>query len=329
MSDINTAAVAAVEAAPIAEATPAPQAPKNPNRLVQDDAPVAEAAPAVAASDAKAVAAIENKDPKDLTAKEKSLVKKYQLKIDGKTEDFELDLSNDEEIKKHLQMSRASSKRMQESAQMKSAAEEFINLLKTDPKRVLSDPNIGVDLKKLAQEIINKEIEDAQKSPEQLQIEKYQKELEEIKAKQEKEEKERTTNERIRLQKEHEEKIQVNIETALKGSDLPKTPYTVRKMAEMMLIALQNNVDLSPADLVPLIRKQMIADYKELTSAANDDILEELIGKENLTRVRKKTVAKVKQQVAQTANSVKDSGKAAAPKAADKPKIKLKDWLNS
>lgn len=314
----NTAAPAVVET-PVQE-----------EQTIDAVAPEADATDAPAPAEAQAAAAIAAKDPKTLTPKEVKQLKKYQLKIDGRTEDFEIDLNNEEEVKKHLQMSRAAQSKMQQSAEMRKATEEFIQLLKTNPRRVLTDPNIGVDLKKLAQEIINEEIENASKSPEQLQIEKYQKELQEIKDKQKKDEEARKASEQTRLVKEHEEKIQSGIEQALKTSDLPKTPYTVRKMAEMMIIALNNNIELSPNDIVPLIRKQMIADYKELTSAASDDILEELIGKDNLSRVRKRTVAKVKAQpVAQTASAVKagsSSGKAAAAPA--KEKVNVRDWLS-
>ena len=45
-----------------------------------------------------------------------------------------------------------------------------------------------------------------------------------------------------------------------------------------MMIALENNIDLSPKDLVPTLRKQMTADIKELFGASSDDVLEELVG---------------------------------------------------
>lgn len=314
----------------INQATPAAQDPIIPETQIEDTGAPEAIDASVAPGDAAAVAAIAAKDPKNLSPKEQKLIKKYQLKIDGRLEDFELDLNNDEEVKKYLQMGRSGQNKMQQAAEMRKATEEFIELLKTNPRRVLTDPNIGVDLKKLAQEIINEQIEDAQKTPEQRQIEDYKKQLEEIKAKQDKDEKDRKSAEYNRLVKDHEEKVQHNIETALKGSDLPKTPYTVRKMVEMMQIALANNVDLSPSDIVPLIRKQMIADYKELTTAASDDILEDLIGKDNISRIRKRTQAKMKAQpVAQTANAVKagsSTGKAATPKVVEK--VNVKDWLN-
>ncbi len=313
MSETNATPQAAPEAAAPQE-TPIENQAATPNE--EGDA-TAEAQAAAAPAPTKAV-------QKEIAKQ----LKKYKVKVGGKEEDMEIDLNDEVGIQKHLQMSRAAQKTMQEASDMRKAAEEFITLLKTDPRRVLTDPNIGVDLKQLAQDVINAEIENASKSPEQLEKEKLQKELADIKAKIEDDEKKRKSSELQRLQAEQQEKIETNIESALKTSDLPKTPYTVRKMAEMMLIALQNNVDLSPNDLVPLIRKQMQVDIKELFGASSDDVLEELVGKDRISKMRKKKVAQVQQQVAQTANQVKATGGKPAEKAPEAKKMTIKQWLN-
>lgn len=271
-----------------------------------------------------AVADLSKKEQKELA---KELKKKYQLKVDGSTEEVELDLSNDEEIKKHLQMSRAANRRMQEASYLKKAAEEFIELLKTNPKKVLRDPNINVDLKALAQEVIDEEIAAASKTPEQLEKEKLQSELEELKSKIKKDEEERRAAELERLQKEHEVKIESDIESALNTSNLPKTPYTVRKMADLLMLALQEDIDLSPKDLIPLLRNQMNSDIKELFTASSDDVLEELIGKDTISRIRKKNIAKMKQQVAETANSVKPTGATSEKKEEAPTKIPMKEFF--
>lgn len=258
-------------------------------------------------------------------------LKKFKLKIDGKDEDFEIDLNNEEELKKHLQMSKASAKRMSESAELRKSAEQFIEMLRTNPRKVLSDPNIGVDMKKMVQEYLDEEIERSSKSPEQLEKEKLQAELETLREKYKKDEEDRKSNEFKRLQAEQEEKIQTNIEAALNSGNLPKSPYTVKKMAEMMMLALENNIDLEPKDLVPLLKKQMNSDIKDLFSASSDDVLEELVGKDNISRLRKRTIAKVKQtQVAQTASSVKPTGTTSKNQEENKsPKISMRDFLRN
>lgn len=307
---------APVETAPVAEEIPETE--ETGEEVVEEGQ---EAAPAE--GEAKDVQDMSKKEQKELAKQ----LKKFKLKVDGKEEDFELDLNNEEEVKKHLQMSRASQRRMQEATELRKAAEQFIDMLRTNPRKVLSDPSINVDLKKLAQEYINEEIEQAAKSPEQIEKEKLTKELEELRERYKKDEEDRKSKEMERLQAEQEEKISTGIESALKASELPKTPYTVRKMAEMMMQALEHGIDLSPNDLIPVLRKQMQTDIKELFSASSDDVLEELIGKENITRVRKKTVAKVKQQqVAQTAGSVKATGSEKKVEEAPK-KILMRDFL--
>lgn len=281
---------------------------------------------------AVALAKLENKDTSKMNKNEKQVhekkLQKFKIKVYGRETEEELDLNDHTAVGKKLQMAAAAQQKMQEAAEMRSSAEEFINILKTDPRRILTDPNIDVDLKKLAQEILEEEIANSQKSPEQLKAEKLQKELEDLKNKYEKEEKTRKSREQTRLQQQYEVDIQNNIESALKTSDLPKTPYTVRKMAEMMMFALQNGKEVTPNELVPIIRKQMQADIKELFGAANDDILEELVGKDRISSLRKKRVAAVKQQqIAQTANQIKAVTNK-TPEPAKVEKRSMKDWLN-
>jgi len=266
---------------------------------------------------------LEAKDPAKLTKTEEKRLKKYQLKIDGKEESFELDLDNDEEVKKHLQMSRASSKRMQESTELRKATEKFIETLRSNPRKILSDPNIGVDIKKLAQEIIEEEISNSQKSPQELEKERLQKELQELKEKYQTEEEDRKKDEFERLQTQAEQKLDGDITQALDSSNLPKTPYTVKKMAEIMMLALQNDIDLSPQDVVPLLRKQMHQDIKEMFSASSDELFEEMF-KDNISRVRKKRT----KAAVDTASSVKATGdQPKVDKNQDGKKMSIKDFL--
>lgn len=112
---------------------------------------------------------------------EKALKRKIKLKIDGEESEEEIDLSNDDELRKHLQMSKVAQKRMSEKAQLEKEIREFVDLLKKDPRRVLTDPSIGVDLKQLAASIIEEEINQAKKSPEQIEKEKIEAELKALK----------------------------------------------------------------------------------------------------------------------------------------------------
>lgn len=267
-------------------------------------------------------------DPKASKTEKKQaqkLLKKYDIVVDGKSETMELDLNDDEAVKKHLQRGKSADNRFKEAADIRKAALDFIEQLRKNPRKVLADPNINVDLKKFAQEIINEEVEQMAKSPEQRDKEKLQKELEDLKEKFKTDEETRKQQEFERLQAEQERKLTDDISSALDTGGLPKTPYTVKKMAEMMMIALQNDIDLSAKDVVPIIRKQMQAEIKEMLSASTDDVLEEFL-KDQLPRIRKRNVAKAKEVA--TASSIKATAVPEKSESKDPvKKIKMKDFF--
>lgn len=238
----------------------------------------------------------------EVKEEKKSNKKKYKIKVDKNEEEVEFDSDNEEEVKKHLQMSRAASKRMSEAAEVRKAAIDFIDELKKNPRKVLSDPNIGVDLKKFAEEIINDHIKELEKSPEQREKEALTAELEKLRkeSKEKEESAKKSEFERLQLQQEHE--LSSQIEAALDVGGLPKHPRTVKAMAEMMMIALQNDIDLSPQDIAPIIKNNTMGEFKEIIQALSDDQLEDFLGKEILGRLQKKRVAKARP--AQTVNNV-------------------------
>lgn len=257
----------------------------------------------------------------------KSSRKKYNLTVDGRNEDFELDLGNDDEVKKYLQKARAADKRFAESAEIRKAALSFIDELKKNPRKVLSDPNIGIDVKKFAEQVMNEQLAELEKSPEQKEREKLQRELEEIRQQRETEKKSWEQKEFQRMQVEHERQLETDISAALDIGGLPKTPRTVKAMAEMMMIALQNNIDISARDIVPVVKNMTLKEFKEVVNSLGDDQLEDFLGREVIGRLRKRNVAKAK--AVETASSIKSTGQSATKKAPEQtPKrMSIRDFL--
>jgi len=282
----------------------APAAVETPKTEVESS----EASPEVAADAPAAVAdiAAKKESGEKLTKKEEKQLKEYKLKVDGREKSVKLDLSNDEEVKKYLQKAEASDKRFQEAADVRKAAMQFIDELKKNPKKILSDPNIGVDLKKFAEEIMNEHIQELEKSPEQREREKLTKELEELKRQREEEKKSTEAKEFSRMQAEHERQLETDISTALDVSGLPKTARTVRAMADYMMIALENGIELSAQEIAPIVKNTTLSEFKEVVGSLGDDQLEDFLGKEVIARLRKKNVAKAK--AVETARAVKPTG---------------------
>lgn len=254
----------------------------------------------------------------------KKAIKKLKLKVDGKEFDEELpfELPEDpkaiEYMQRQLQLAKMGQSRSKYASDLEKQVAEFFSDLKKNPRAILSNPDVGVDLKKLAREIIEEDIANSQKSPEQLEKEKLESELKALKEQQAKEKKEFEEREFQRLQEQAYEQYDMQINKALETSGLPKSPYVIKKMAEYMLIGLQKGKDVSADDVVPLVREEIQNDIKELFSAAPDELVEQMLGKEKLTSLRKKSIAKAKgtppTPVSKAAKDVGKSSKDEAPK---------------
>ena len=230
----------------------------------------------------------------------KKALRELKLKVDGKeySEKLPFDLPDDpaaiEYMQKQLQLSKMGQSRAQQTAELQKEVLSFFDKLRTDPKAALADPMVGVDVKKLAQQIIEEEIENSKKSPEQIEKEKLQAEIKELRAKQEADKKDWEQKETTRLQELAYDQYESEMVKALEGSDLPKSPYVVKKMAEYMLLGLQEGKDLRPEDVLPLVRDEIQGDIKDMFAAMPDEVVEKLIGKDKLDGIRKKKIAKAK-----------------------------------
>lgn len=325
---------------------PAPESPIDSNGLI--DAPkvgVEEAldaattspesekpeAPAAVVAPAKVAAILDKKDAgQKLTKTEEKQLKEFKLKVNGRERSFKVDLSNDAELQKHFQKAAASDEAFNQAAEVRKAALAFMDDLKKNPRRVLQDPNIGIDLHKFAEEIMNDRISDMQKSPEQKDREAKEQQILELKRQLDQQNKSSEQREQDRMRAEHERSLETEISAALDIGGLPKTPRTVASMAEMMGIALKYGVELSPQEIAPIVKKMRTDEFQELLSDLADDQLEDFIGKQVMGRLRKRNVAKAK--APQSASQVKSVGsdvKKAEVKEEPRKKMTYRDFLKA
>jgi hypothetical protein len=275
----------------------------------------------VAASPAEAKAA----------AKEAARLRSLRLKVDGREIDEELpfEIPDDPEaveyMKRHLQMSRMGTKRAQEYAQLEKEIRQLITEGTKNPRKLLKE--LSIDERELARQIIEQEIENSQKSPEQLEKERIEEELRSLKEEREKEKQQFEQKEFERLQEQAYEKYDQQMTAALESSNLPKEPYVVKKIADYMLVALQEGYDVSAEDVIPLVKQELEKDIQTLINAMPDEALEQFLGKQRLANFRKKNLAKAKEAVAvSSAKAVKDTGGKTTVKEPDK-KISYKDFF--
>lgn len=261
------------------------------------------------------------------TPEEKKRIKKLMLKVDGEEfeEDlpFEIDEDQADYMKRHLQLSRMSQKRAQYSSQIEKEAHQLIEMLRSDPRKVLSDPAINVDIRKLALEFMEEEIENSKKSPEQLDKERMEAELKSLKEEQKKRQEESSEREKHLLTEKAFQEYDNALTAALeKNPDLPKSPYVVKKMAENMLLALKHKIDLSPEDIVPIVRAEIQEDLKQMFAVLPEDVIEQLVGKDKISSIRKKYMNKAK--AAPLLNALTDTSKRDQKPGPVKEKVSFK-----
>lgn len=257
----------------------------------------------------------------------KKMLKQLRLKIDGQEYDEQLpfEIPDDEKSRewmtRHLQKAKGADKRFQESKQLEDQVKQFVQSLQNDPKSVLAQ--IGIDPEEFATSFIEEKLKRSQMSPEQLEKIELQEKLKKLEEESKKKEEEYTNREKERLFKQERERIDLQMGQAIEKSDLPKSPYVVKKMAEYMMAGLANGLDVTPDDVLPLVREDIMKDVQQMFSLMPEDVIESVVGKEVFNKVRKRNVAKAKAATPTNIRSqIQDTGKS-SQSTAEKPKPKL------
>lgn len=250
-----------------------------------------------ATDDNGAGAKIEGQDNDVTPAPVSRKTKKITLKVDGAEliEDlpFEIDESDPAQmdfLKKHLQMSKAASKRMSEAAQMKKGVEKLMQAFNENPLAVLKK----IDAKKVrtaAEEFLMEQIKAEMMSPEEKQRQDQLAKLKEYEERDKKQKDDEAKTKDERLKDHYAKDYQKKIVEALTGAKLPKTTTTIKRMAYLLDRNLDLGLDLSPADLVDEVRKSYLDDLKELIGGADAETILGLFGDELSNKIRKHDLA--------------------------------------
>ena len=256
--------------------------------------------------------------PEVMTPAEKKRVSSLMLKYNGKEIEeklpFEIDEDQADWMRKQLQLAKMSSSKAQDYAnkekEMQSLQNEvvaFINELKTNPRKALANPMVGLDIKQLAAEILEEEIENSRKSPEQLEKEQYQKELKALKDEREQEKKaaeqmqEQATLERLY------DKYDNMIAGALDGNpDLPQTPYIVDKMTKYMAIAVEEGYEPDMDIITNIVRDELNGDIQHLMNILPPEQIEKVLGKDVLNKLRTSRLSSAKKAPPSVKAAIRD-----------------------
>lgn len=259
-----------------------------------------------------------------------NMVKKFQLKVNGKTIEKELDLSDEKTVQRELQMAAAGRQAMQDIASLKKEYEAQLRRLQENPWEVLEEFDLDPD--ELAEQRIRQKVENLKKTPEQLEQERINKELTEAREKlrryEQEQEAKRQAEEDAKLAQEIENEI---IEALDAHQTLPKSAKTVSRITDALVWAMdwaeeqglpQDSVSVN--DVISVVEEEMREEIRELMDNADEMMLEEYIGKKNLDRLKAKNKEKIQEKIVEVPNANVSSTTNSVTKAEKKPAEKKK-----
>jgi len=221
-------------------------------------------------------------------------LKKYKLQVDGQEMEAEIDLNDDEAVRKELQMSRAAKKRMGEAQAEKKKAFEIIKAFESDPESMLK--RLGPKGREIAEKYLLAQINEEMLSPAEKELRDLKNENETYKQKEAREKAEREA--KISAQKEYEfaQSFQNTIIQALEKSGMPKTPTHIKNLARLMSQNLDLGLDLSPQELADEWARERAQDYSTEFKDMSADQFVKLYGQDMANRLRKHAIKELQEK---------------------------------
>lgn len=214
-------------------------------------------------------------------------VRKLKLKLDGK--DVEMPES---EVIALAQKSGSSGKRFEEAQKLRAEAEAVLRFAKENPAEFFA--RTGMNARQWAEEYLIGELKREQMSPEQRKAAENEEKLKKYEAEKKAADDKKKSDELAALQKKHAERYDALFVEALSKSGLPKTPYTVKRMAELQLVNIRKKLELTPDQLAKVVREDYIAEQKALFGSTEGDALLEMLGPDVVKKLSKAQIAKLK-----------------------------------
>lgn len=234
-------------------------------------------------------------DPKAAPAQEAPRKIKVKTNIDGVEQFEEL---TEEELSRHYQLSKASSKRFEEGAAMRKQGQEVIDLFKDPQKLVNGLSKLGYSdeqIQTLAEEFLYGRLKLAQMTPEQKELFELKnwRQRKEIEEKQAKANQEKQANDAKITQLRGA--IEKDVIFALENSAVPPTPQNVWRMADKLRVNLQRGINVNAKEAAEMVYQDLIREYRHLATKLTPDKFAEVLGEDALNMIRKHDLEKVKQ----------------------------------
>jgi hypothetical protein len=254
----------------------------------------------------------------------KAAKKQYKLMIDGKESVEDFDPSDDEAVRKELQLSRAAKKRMAEAVAEKRKAFEIVKAFEQDPESMLK--RLGPKGREIAEKYLLAQINDDMLSPEAKELRDLKQENETYKQKEAREKQEREQAAATAKENEYAQSFQKTIIDALSKSGLPKTPELVKRMASVMSKNLELGLELTPDDLVAEVKSDLSGLLKSIIGDAEGEQLVAMFGVDVANKIRRHDLKGLQEKQGQVFNTKKPSNSPAPKQESARTWETMDEW---
>jgi len=215
----------------------------------------------------------------------------YKINIDGEEQELTLD-----QLKNLASKSGGAEERFRELNHYKNELYDYMSNFKEnfkkDPAKMLE--SLDIDPTKVSQDHLYKQLEYDAMTEEQKKNFDLSRENTRLKQEQEEEKKQLEEKEDTVMANELRNQYYGEFAEALEKSNLPKTPTIVSKMASKKIAGMHRGVDLSADQLVKLVEKDLISDFKTIGSDLQADKFKDIFGDGLFKKVREFQASSVK-----------------------------------
>ena len=225
----------------------------------------------------------------------KSMIREFELTVNGKRTKKKIDLSDESALQREFQIAEANKSGMSKARELEKLFERELTRLKQNPWEVLQE--MGHDPYELSEKKLNEWVEQQKKSPEQLQMESMQKELAEARRKSSEREEEIKRVQYEQMKNQAAKEIESEIESSLAGNpNLPKSGKTIGRIVDALQWAYDNGYpEATVKDVIPMVEQDILRETQEFFENMDDNLMEKYLGQKNIEKMRKKRLAQMKQ----------------------------------
>lgn len=273
----------------------------------------------------------ESEDSLEATEQEiRELKKKLKLKVDGQEIEEEIDFEDDESLTRYLQKAKAFDKKAEETAAYRKQLESLVTALRENPAAILTE--LGLDVNELAYNQLQQAVEEAKKSPEQIEQERMARELEELRAEKERLFQEKQETEMNALRDQEAARIQEDIITELQSRDgllSHDDPEVIGDIARAMLKAIMAGKDVSVKDVIPAVETRYLEKLRRRAEKWDEKTFGKVFGKKKMEALRKARLSKKAKVQTETARQIAQTGRTETKEETPKDKVSYRDFLKN